>query len=110
MHVTRLSGLPGRRSDVIVINAMLPLLQEQFEGTQVRMVAPDTGKGAGQAVSGVAAMSVNEEDLVEETDEVQVMVWSLRLDEAKVPWAVFHSHVVSTARGARARGKRGAAC
>ena len=107
MHVTRLSGLPGRRSDVIVINAMLPLLQEQFEGTQVRMVAPE---GAGQAASGAAAMSVNEEDLVEETDEVQVMVWSLRLDEAKVPWAVFHSHVVSTARGARARGKRGAAC
>jgi hypothetical protein len=30
-HVCKLTGLPGRKSDVLVINGFLPILQEQFE-------------------------------------------------------------------------------
>jgi len=80
-HVTRMSGLKGRRSDVIVINAFTPLLQEQFEGTQVRRVRESGGEE-------------EEAQYDEEYDEVRCFVWSLKLDEARVPWAVFHSHVV----------------
>jgi hypothetical protein len=90
-HISKLTSLPGRKSDVLVINGFIPLLQEQFEG-----VSRSKKQTTGIDNSSNSILSYGDE-----TSDVRVMVWTVRLDESVIPWSVFHSHVIGCADSSR---------
>ena len=91
-HCVRCSGMPGpRASDFVVINPFIPLLHAQFEGR------PSTSSSSGAAAASPTASSGKKAPSAPANHtnaETRVFVWSLRLDESRVPWSVYHSHVV----------------
>ena len=102
-NVVRLGAFPGRKSDVIVINPFMPLLLEQFEANAAKAPPPEpAATAAGDASSGMPPPPPYTES-GGGSGEVVVMLWSLRMDESLVPWAVFHSHVVGCSDPVRAR-------
>lgn len=99
-HCVRCSGMPGpRASDFVVINPFIPLLHAQFEGRPTSSSAATAPPTAASAAASFGKKPKPDKASAQGSSnsngaETRVFVWSLRLDESRVPWSVFHSHVV----------------